>query len=216
MLSVDSSQPQRSSSQAALIALWVVNLIPIWGVFFRDWSVHEIVAIYWIENVTVGIVNLLKLLTNRNERTKLPQRLFLSAFFAVHYGAFCAGHATFVFGVLGGEDSSISANGLGETAWSALMAYPVAFAGFLLSHLFSFVLNYHGKGEAEHLEIGKVMFLPYSRIVILHLTIIFGALAIEALGNPKALILVLVAAKTIGDVILHKREHRSLEMSQSV
>ena len=55
------------------------------------------------------------------------------------------------------------------------------------------------------------MFLPYRRIFILHFTIIFGGMVALALGNSASLVAVLVVAKTIGDLILHLREHRGVE-----
>ena len=44
------------------------------------------------------------------------------------------------------------------------------------------------------------MFAPYGRLVVLHLTIIFGALAIIVTGAPAAAIAVLVALKTALDL----------------
>jgi hypothetical protein len=51
------------------------------------------------------------------------------------------------------------------------------------------------------------MALPYGRISVLHLTIIFGAMAIQALDEPLRLLAILVAIKTLVDLALHRREH---------
>ena len=61
------------------------------------------------------------------------------------------------------------------------------------------------------MELGKVMFLPYGRIVVLHITIIFGAFAIMALGSPMIMVLILALAKTGGDMFFHTREHATLQ-----
>ena len=71
----------------------------------------------------------------------------------------------------------------------AFSDYNIVFAGFLGSHLFSFFFNYHGKGEAQRLALPQVMFLPYPRIFVLHITILFGGMLVMALGNPAALVM---------------------------
>jgi hypothetical protein len=52
------------------------------------------------------------------------------------------------------------------------------------------------------------MFAPYGRLVILHVTIILGGMAIAFTGAPAAAIAILVALKTILDVGFHLAEHR--------
>ncbi|MDA9337611.1 DUF6498-containing protein [bacterium] len=190
---------------SALIALLIANLIPLWGVFFKGWSSQEVLVVYWLENVAVGLINIFKILTNRHEKTLRPAALFLAVFFTVHYGIFTFVHGAFVFSELNGFHGMIFPfDGMKQ----AFSDYRIVFLGFLGSHFFSFIFNYHGKGEAQRLELAKVMFLPYPRIFVLHLTIILGGMLVMALGSPAALVVLLVILKTIGDVMLHLREHR--------
>ncbi|MDB4369361.1 DUF6498-containing protein [Akkermansiaceae bacterium] len=192
---------------SALIALLIANLIPLWGVFFKEWSSQEVLVVYWLENVAVGLINIFKILTNRHEKTLRPAALFLAVFFTVHYGIFTFVHGAFVFSELNGFTMMDATAGMKQ----AFIDYNIVFLGFLASHLFSFVVNYHGKGEAKRLELAKVMFLPYPRIFVLHLTIILGGMLVMALGSPAALVVLLVILKTIGDVMLHLREHRKAQ-----
>ena len=115
--------------EVSLIILIAVNLLPIFGVIYSDWDVFEIVALYWFENVVIGLVNVLKIITCcprsvlSDEDKKLPEyfqpqastgsihhlaKLFLVSFFTVHYGMFCLVHGVFVFALLGpdGEGNS--------------------------------------------------------------------------------------------------------------
>jgi hypothetical protein len=55
-----------------------------------------------------------------------------------------------------------------------------------------------------------MMLAPYGRLVILHLTIILGAMATGWLGSPVGALLVLVGLKTVLDLYFHLREHRRL------
>lgn len=39
------------------------NLIPLAGVLAWDWSIFEVVVVYWLENVIIGGINILKMIT---------------------------------------------------------------------------------------------------------------------------------------------------------
>lgn len=39
------------------------NLIPLAGVLAWDWSIFEVVVVYWLENVIIGAMNILKMIT---------------------------------------------------------------------------------------------------------------------------------------------------------
>ena len=49
----------------------------------------------------------------------------------------------------------------------------------------------------------------YGRVIVLHLTIIFGSMVIAFLGSPIGALLVLVVLKTAFDLGLHLRERRA-------
>ena len=47
-------------------SIWVLigaNLIPLFGVLVWDWSTFEVVILYWLENVIIGAINILKMMT---------------------------------------------------------------------------------------------------------------------------------------------------------
>jgi hypothetical protein len=56
-------KPYPLSKNASLIALIAANLLPVAGVLLWDWNVFEIVSLYWFENVLIGVINVLKMLT---------------------------------------------------------------------------------------------------------------------------------------------------------
>jgi hypothetical protein len=56
------------------------------------------------------------------------------------------------------------------------------------------------------------MAAPYGRLVILHVTIILGGMAIALTGAPAAAVLVLVLLKTALDLGFHLAEHREPEI----
>jgi hypothetical protein len=52
------------------------------------------------------------------------------------------------------------------------------------------------------------MSAPYGRLMVLHITIIIGGMAIAMTGAPSAAVLILVLLKTALDLGLHLAEHR--------
>jgi hypothetical protein len=157
-------------------------------------------------------------------------RAALAVFFLMHYGIFWFVHGIFVFllpSFFGGAgavectpgDLTIDPNGFpipltdadcaggfGTIVWSSVVIGAVA---LFLSHGASFLLNYVGRGEYLTTTPMRQMAAPYGRVVVLHLTIIFGAFAIAFIGAPIGALLILVVLKTALDLALHLRERRS-------
>lgn len=141
-------------------------------------------------------------------------KLFMIPFFIVHYFMFCAGHGIFVFSMFPDDAGYFpEANGLGlfSALTRALEIFhtPLAPAAAVLalSHVISFFVNYLGGGEYRRLDMQTLMMMPYGRIVVLHLTIIFGGMATTVLGEPVWILVVLVLVKIGVDLKMHLREH---------
>ena len=207
--------------QASLAALVVVNLLPLLGVFFFNWDVAGLVILYWSENLIVGFYTLLKLLV------KSPRRGFgMGLFFCVHYGIFCAAHGMAILAILVDDQidptpadpwplflvlPQLMANVVREVLAYAPPEWLVPFAALVVSHGISFVANFLFGGERDELRLRQIMGSPYGRIVVLHLAVIFGAVAVVAIGQSIAMLVVLTLLKVVLDVKLHLREHRRAE-----
>ncbi len=50
-------------TKPSVLTLIAANVIPLLGVLFFSWSTFAIVVIYWAENVIIGAINVLKMLT---------------------------------------------------------------------------------------------------------------------------------------------------------
>ncbi len=77
-----------------------------------------------------------------------------------------------------------------------------------MSHGVSFVTNFLGEKEYVERKVSEQMGEPYKRIVILHVTIIFGGWAIMLLGSPLPALILLIGLKTVVDLRAHRKEHR--------
>lgn len=210
-----------SSSVGAVVALVVANLIPLLGVLFLGWNVWVILLLYWLENGVVGGFNVLKILRAEGAETGDTRFLVngrpassmgkfsLIPFFCIHYGMFWVVHGVFVltlpvFGAIGADGGG--APGALEGAQALTIGF--ALIALTVSHGVSYWFNYIGRGEYRRATPSGQMFAPYGRLVVLHITIIFGALAISLTGAPEAALVILVVLKIVLDLGLHLAEHR--------
>lgn len=208
--SVDPDLPSQPDSRLPSSAVFLIlaNLIPLIGALAWGWSILEIVAVYWAENLVIGLFTIFRLLTVATPdggTGSLSAKIGVSAFFTVHYGMFCLVHGSFVFVLLG------SSRGIGAPSDAlTLFAGPLKWAilALVVSHGFSFFANYLGRRENLATTIPEQMAAPYPRIVVLHLAILFGAFAVQALGSPVALLAILIIGKTLLDLKLHRLAHQ--------
>ncbi len=202
-----------TSSTAAVVALVLANCVPLVGVLFLGWNVWTILIVYWLENGVVGAINVLKM--RRAAGPYVPGRVSMSfngrpvddasssalvGFFVMHYGIFWTVHGVFVLSLAFGAFGPVGAEtGAAPSPWTILLAT----VALVISHGLSYRLNYIGRGEYLHTSAAGQMFAPYARLVILHVTIIFGAIAISTTGAPAAAIVILIGLKTVLDLGLH-------------
>jgi hypothetical protein len=203
--------------------LVLMNLIPVIGAFELDWSVKEVIVLYWFENLVVGFYTLAKIIIHPPDsapmdNSKVPKgmgqfgKVFMIGFFTVHFGMFCAGHATFLQSFLFGGFSGFSGLtdplfNLAEAVLSSNLVW--AAIGLFASHGFSFVFNYIRKKEYTQIPMAKVMFQPYPRIIVMHITVMaIGFIIFFNDGNSPLLILPLVGVKTLVDMRMHVSRHK--------
>ena len=227
------------SSSGAVVALIVANAVPLLGVLFLGWNVWTILTIYWLENGVVGFFNVLKMskaagtdpvgsgvtATVNGRPIAGSAKTVLIPFFIVHYGIFWLVHGIFIltlpmlqaFGAMGGGVfggpvfGDVPSDG-GAGIASDPGAIAIVLIGMFISHGISYRLNYIGRGEYLRTSVVRQMAAPYGRLVILHVTIILGGMAIALTGAPAAAVFVLVLLKTALDLGLHLAEHREAEV----
>lgn len=200
----------RVSHGLAVVALIAVNLVPVVGVLFLDWSVGTLVFLYWFENAVVGAWNAAKLLLAAgadSDGDAVPLRVRDEnvpdvLFFLVHYGGFWLGHGVFVALWFVVPDPSVPG---AIDGWHA-----VAFAGLVCSHGISFLQNFVQGGEYRTVTTDELFLQPYRRVIALHVAILVGAQVVDSAGAPIGGLLLLVLFKTVFDLYEHLREHRRL------
>lgn len=153
-------------------------------------------------------------------------RLFFIGFFTFHYGVFWIVHGLFVtlfFGRTMGMDAGMLMSGamgggmsIGFESLSNLWPRGMwgALGAMFISHGSSFVRNYIGRDEFLTATPQKLMGEPYSRVVILHLTIMGGAFLVTQLQQPIYGLILLIGLKTGVDLWAHLREHYRFQKAE--
>lgn len=198
-----------------IIALVMANLFPLWGVFFRDWDVFRLLTLFWAENLIVGGFNILRMpACTSGDRPFAHVDYGRIIFFILHYGLFTLVHGMIVFSIAAeavaqevGYDAAPSPGQLVPLAARELW---VPFLALTASHALSFIINFIGRGEYRNASVDDMMTRPYGRILVLHVTLIFGA-ALALLTRQHWLLLAFLAVlKIVLDVRAHIVEREKL------
>ena len=80
-------------------------------------------------------------------------------------------------------------------------------AALFISHGVSFFTNFIRDREYEGATVSGLMTAPYNRIMVMHLTLIFGGWIILLIGMPTGALVILLALKTAVDLQAHRKEH---------
>ena len=157
---------------------------------------------------------------------------FLIPFFIFHYGIFMMVHLGFILGLReialrnilpiitsSGSSFSYSISYLGPiSAFQDIHGFWIAALSLFISHGISFFHNFIKKKEYEHMGPSAQTFQPYKRIVMMHLTILIGALLFVFLGsNSIGFLIVFLALKMFLDIRAHLREREkfSVQLGES-
>src|SRR4030066_590779 len=99
-------------SPTALVLI-AANLLPLYGVLVLGWAVFPVMVLFWLENIVIGALNILRILfASPAVPAKWSGKFMLMLFFTVHYGLFTAIHGKFVFSLFGGDSYRALVEGL--------------------------------------------------------------------------------------------------------
>jgi hypothetical protein len=192
----------------------LVNAVPVYGVLVERWSVTTILVLYWIENLLTAIATCLRIAIHRSWTQKSghyhggqlgvvvggksgqPIRTFLGEY-ATAALIFTLAHGVFVI-VL---PLILASNHPDDPRWQ--ISFPqlrigvAAVASFLGLGLLADLPSLPTWSFARLRAYAQARL---GRVLILHLTIIFGMFAVMMTDSPFGLLLVLVGLKTLADV----------------
>lgn len=192
-------------------ALWSIvasNVLAAVLAIALDWDVIELLWPFWIQSVVIGYYARRRMLLlqrfsveglsfgNRPATESPEDQRSTANFFAFHYGFFHFGYFAFL------------------AQRSAQLRFEFVDALWLVVAALAFVLS-HRQSHREHVaadlagrpNLGALMFMPYLRVVPMHMVILFGATQ----GGGAGTILLFTILKTLADIGMHKFEHRKLQ-----
>jgi hypothetical protein len=202
---------RRVPGAGRLLTALGVSGVPGAGYFGAGWPIGTMLALYWIETVLV-ILSVVVLVKRHRAVTRGPGRRtrgkdsYLGEFlgvmvaFTLGHGVFVALFAFLVFPDLIGPSAEISARSLGVGT--------LFIAGFLLAGL---LFDLYRVGERPFGWVRRHGDHAMRRMVVTHLTIIFGSAAITATDSPLAFLAVFVGLKALADLLAILAERRAEE-----
>ena len=194
-----------SLTSGSTLVLIAANLFPVAGAVFFGWNLGLVMVLYWAESAIIGFYNLLKIIVIGRWFALLAGPFFLG-----HFGGFMAVHFLFLYTIFikGPAAATSEGTGLGEV-WQMFYGLWPALLALVFSHGYSFLQNFLGRGEYRGRTVNNQMSEPYSRIIFMHLVIIFGGGLTLVLGDSTPVLLLVIGLKILFDVRAHLREHRS-------
>lgn len=202
---------------------WVslaVDLLPIWAIFQFGWGATPLVALYWLENLVIGVFAFLRmvgagLVQLRQSAVNVLGVFFLAPFFCLHYGAFCWGHGIFIANFV---DQTIGIPSLPELIGWALGLGPhmAWFLGAIIAaNLASFLVDFIGRGDISRARVDEEMVAPYGRIVTLHVAIILGAAFAFGSDEPLLGVFLLILIRVVFGIVLSVRRRLRRDRQQA-
>ncbi len=190
----------------------IVNLIPVYGVWFLGWSAIEVFTVYAMETLIIGILTVLKLLIttlykgkdtwhNRGQAMQ-TSGLFFILFFIAHFGLFAAVQTTIFSQVAGITPPNSGPMHFFFHFWEYInndIAYMLG--GFVISYIATDLLPFLFRKEYKTVSMMRLMFQPYGRVIIQQFTVILGSMFLS-FGLGKVFILVFAAAKIFFEVFI--------------
>lgn len=193
--------------------LIVINLIPLYGVWFLGWDAKHVFVVYAMETVIVGIINIIKMSIvtifingshqwTNGDRKSMQSGWFFIFFFIIHYGFFVFVQTQLFFKTsdFGKDDSFLFNYGnipmmLGNDGKLVLLIFVVYYT---LQSFIAFFAN----DNYKNISMMRLMFEPYIRIFTQQLIVILGGMCLT-FGAGKIFILVFVVVKSYMELFIN-------------
>jgi len=193
--------------------LIIVNLIPLYGVWFEGWNASQVFLVYCLETVIIGIVNVIKMacvtifvrkkdVWENNGVSSMQSGWLFVFFFIAHYGFFVFVQTQLFFAVSGLiPDGSLLAKYskipglLGDSGKLMLWI-------FIAYYTMQSVFGFFASGVYKTISMGRLMFEPYMRIFVQQFVVILGSIFLS-FGAGKVFVLVFVVIKIFFELFIN-------------
>jgi hypothetical protein len=204
--------PASSKLVATVIAL-LVNAVPLVGVLYFDWSAINVVVLYWFENLLIAIGTTLRLVVHRaltrkrgywNKSKGLGIQVnnkpvdsgLITAYMIGAFG-FTFAHGIFIGFIVLITHENYPDQPMWQISFDQVRIGALAIAAMLGAEL---LIDLTRIRNASFAAMEEYATSRMSRIVVMHLTIIFGMFLMMLTNSPMYILYVLIALKTIVDL----------------
>jgi len=194
----------------------LLNAVPVYGVLYWDWHSFDLIFLYWLENLVIGLFMILRILVRPyHHPLEIIYPAFLAPFFTVHYGMFCFVHGTFVIALFGkGLPAELAQAGIPEIILPLIesrhLLLPVL--ALIAYQALDWLRDTSERGLGSD-NINGLMTAPYRRIMVLHVTILASGFALGALNEPMVGLLILIVLKTTFDIYHWNKDEQAAQKS---
>jgi hypothetical protein len=194
----------------AVLTVLLVNAVPLIGIHRYGWSAANVLVLYWFENLLIAVCTCIRLLVHRRLTRKkgywrrrnrfgievngAPVKTGPIGEYATGAFAFTLAHGVFVAVIV----MILAQNHPDEPMWQVSLSQvgrgAAAIAAMLGAELLVDLSSIRARSFAAMKDYAQGRM---SRIVVLHLAIIFGMLAMAVSGSPFGVLYVLIGLKTL-------------------
>ena len=204
-----------------------LNLLPLAGILFFDWSVLVLLLLYWFESLVIiafGLVQMNMALGAPDpdkveesggfgQSDHAGQGCVLVPFFSVFYAIMMSVHGGMLIGFFDTDDLVQDTSGLGaslaaleivfSTSWFAALA-------LLINHALDFKVEFLDKAlKGRGLLLNGILAplyacIPLARVFLMQVVVIVSAIFALALGMQLVPMFIFVAIKAGGELWVHR------------
>ncbi len=194
------------------IVLILANVVPIIQIVYFNLDTFPLIFLFWLETAIIGILYIPKVIMYYRGQVVFHLSVFLFLFTSFMFGHLIAILSLFPMRLSSGQMYYGKLEDLGIVV-SGLMHYihilQVSIIALVLSHIYSFVVNYIGNKEykIKRDESNDPVQAAFGRVVGMHIVVFIGAALISFIGQKGIAVVMLAILKIVFDVRGHRREH---------
>lgn len=201
----------------------LINLIPVWGVLFQEWSAYNILFVFWLQTLVIGIVNILKIIIYYKKSSK--NIFWALLFFLVPFIIIMPFLYFFVYFFLNSDIISIFVSpdkSLVVNDYKIFSDFISIFKNnmsvlsiLFVDEIYRFFMVFIGEKEYQERQdlsdsvssndrVNDPTFEPFGRVIVLGILTVIGFLPTLATDSTLPALILLVLGKIIFDIQVEK------------
>lgn len=168
--------------QNSFILQFIFNLIPLFGIAFFHWNAFALLYSYWLESLAISFFNGIKILGAA--KSPFGLRLLMAIkFWALQIGMLLF-YFIFLVAFIGMEvKSNHQENSFGSYLFFSHQGFRYAMWAMFFTKCIELIMSYFVSGNYKKSDVKKYYYWFNSRLIFLHIVIIFGFFSFRFLSK---------------------------------